>query len=79
MCKTAAQQVTFASLMKANFDVDPFQCILCGKNMILELVIYGKSSAHELLNVHRELALLKKIWFIDQGTDPSKSCSIDRY
>lgn len=55
------QKITFASLMKATFNLDPFKCILCGGKMLLELVVYGKSSAHELLSVHRELALLKKI------------------
>ncbi|HLB41296.1 MAG TPA: IS91 family transposase [Gammaproteobacteria bacterium] len=55
------QKITFASLMKATFNIDPLQCILCGKKLLLELVIYGKSSARDLIPFHRELALLKKI------------------
>jgi len=57
----STSKITFVSLMKATFNVDPLKCILCGKIMVLELVIYGKSSAYELLKIHRELALLKKI------------------
>ena len=55
------QKISFASLMKKTFNIDPFKCILCGGKMLLELVVYGKSSTSELLSVHRELALLKKL------------------
>ncbi len=51
----------FAILMEKDFGVSPFICILCGKNLVLELINYGKSSLSELLAVHRELALMKKI------------------
>jgi hypothetical protein len=61
MCKKAAQQASFSSLMEKNFGINPFTCILCGKKLLLELVVYGKTAARELLPFHRELALLKKI------------------
>ena len=61
MCKNAAQQIDFASLMEKNFGINPLTCILCGKKLLLELVVYGRSAARELLPIHRELALLKKI------------------
>jgi hypothetical protein len=55
------QKISFASLIKATFNIDPFKCILCGGKMVLELVVYGKSSTSQLLSVHRELALLRKL------------------
>ncbi len=54
-------KISFAALMKTTFNIDPFKCVLCKAKMILDLVIYGKSSTAELLSIHRELALLKKI------------------
>lgn len=51
----------FAFLMEKDFGVNPLKCILCGKNLVLELINYGKSSIYDLLSVHRELALMKKI------------------
>jgi hypothetical protein len=53
--------LTFAELMQRNFNIDPFACILCGQQLILVAHHPGKSTAHELLPFHRQLALLKKI------------------
>ena len=58
--QNAIKKITFASLMKSNFNIDPFTCILCGKKLVLDLVVYGKSAVHELLHIHRDLALLEK-------------------
>ena len=61
LCKKVAQQLSFASLMISSFGVNPLSCILCGGNLVLELVSHGKSNVSQLLDHHRELALLKKI------------------
>ena len=52
---------TYAQLMQQTFGFDPLTCILCGNPLLLNLVQFGKSSVHQLLLYHRELALLKKI------------------
>lgn len=52
---------TYASLMEKSFGFNPLACILCGKQLVLSAVRFGVSNAHQLLNFHRELALLKKI------------------
>ena len=52
---------TYAQLMQKTFGFDPLTCILCGNPLLLNLVQFGKSSVHQLLLYHRELALLKKI------------------
>ena len=52
---------TYAQLMKTNFNVNPFTCILCGQQLLLSVVYFGKSSTYQLLPYLRELALLKKI------------------
>ena len=51
----------FATLMEKDFGVNPLICILCGGKLLLEFVFYGKSSVSELLQIHRQLALTKKI------------------
>jgi hypothetical protein len=61
ICKNDVQKVTFVSMMKATFNIDPLSCILCGKKMLLEFALYGKSSVLTLLPFHRKLALLQKI------------------
>lgn len=52
---------TYAQLMQNNFGFNPLDCILCGNPLLLNIVQFGKSSVHQLLQYHRELALLKKI------------------
>jgi hypothetical protein len=61
--KLQAQQPapTYAELMQKTFGFNPLTCILCGNQLVLSLVHFGKSSVHQLLQYHRELALLKKI------------------
>jgi len=49
---------TFVTLMQKNFGVNPLKCILCGCQLILSSTHFGKKTS-ELLNHHRELALLK--------------------
>ena len=53
--------VTYAQLIKANFNYNPLTCILCGSDLILHAVDYGKSSISNLIKFHRQLSLLKKI------------------
>lgn len=55
------QLPTYASLMEKSFGFNPLTCILCGKQLVLSAVRFGVSNVYQLLNVHRELALLKKI------------------
>jgi hypothetical protein len=52
---------TYTSLMEQSFGFNPLTGILCGKQLVLSAVRFGVSSARQLLNFHRELALLKKI------------------
>jgi hypothetical protein len=52
---------TFEELMKQNFNVDPFACILCGHRLILKTVRFGKATAQQLLMAHQQLALFQKI------------------
>lgn len=61
LCKEVAQQLSFASLMLGSFGINPLSCILCGGNLVLELVSHGKTNVSQLLAHHRELALLKKM------------------
>lgn len=49
---------SFADLMQKNFGFNPFKCILCGHQLVLSSTHFGKKTT-ELLNFHRELALLK--------------------
>lgn len=49
---------TFAELIQKNFGFNPLKCVLCGHQLILSATHFGKNTA-ELLNLHRELALLK--------------------
>jgi hypothetical protein len=55
------QALTYASLMEKSFGFNPLACILCGKQLVLSAVRFGISNVYQLLNFHRELALLKKI------------------
>lgn len=48
----------FAELIQQNFGFNPFNCILCGHQLILSVTHFGKNIS-DLLNSHRELALLK--------------------
>jgi hypothetical protein len=50
---------TYAELMQKNFNFNPLTCILCGQQLVLSLSCFGKTTVSELLNLHRELALLK--------------------
>lgn len=49
---------TFAELIQKNFGFNPLKCILCGQQLILSAVCFGKKTS-ELLSLHRELAFLK--------------------
>ncbi len=51
---------TYADLMQKNFNFNPLTCILCGQQLVLCAVHFGKSSIYQLLRFHRELALFKK-------------------
>jgi len=53
--------LTYAELMQKSFGFNPFICILCGYKLVLATVKFGISNVYQLLNFHRELALLKKI------------------
>ena len=48
----------FVELMQKSFGFNPLKCILCGHQLILSSTHFGKKIS-ELLNCHRELALLK--------------------
>jgi hypothetical protein len=52
---------TYANLIEKSFGFNPLACILCGKQLVLSTVRFGISNPQQLLNVHRQLALLKKI------------------
>lgn len=49
---------SYAELIQQNFGFNPLECILCGSQLILATTHFGKNIS-ELLNIHRELALLK--------------------
>lgn len=59
--ETTQHPLSFAELIQKNFHFNPLTCILCGNQMILSIVNFGKSTIHALLASHRQLALLKKI------------------
>lgn len=48
----------FVELMQKNFSFNPLKCILCGHQLVLSSIRFGKNIT-ELLSSHRELALLK--------------------
>jgi len=50
----------YAELIQKNFGFNPLACILCGNQLILSGIYFGKPTC-ELLKFHRELALMKKI------------------
>jgi Putative transposase len=52
---------TYSQLIQKAFGFNPLTCILCGSNLVLSMVLFGRSSVHQLLPYHSELALLKKI------------------
>lgn len=52
---------TFAQLIQKDFHLNPLLCILCGAPLRLVAMVIGKSTVAELLPLHRQLALLKKI------------------
>ncbi len=47
--------------MQNNFNIDPYECVLCGSQMFLANCWYRQPNRYKLLSKHRELALLKKI------------------
>lgn len=53
--------LTFAELIKKNFNVDPLACLICGSRLLLAEVNFGKANIYNLLKHHRQLALLQKI------------------
>ena len=52
---------TYANLIEKSFGFNPLTCILCGKQLVLSTVRFGISNPMQLLNFHRQLALIKKI------------------
>jgi hypothetical protein len=48
----------FAELIQKNFGFNPLKCILCRHQLVLSYTHFGKKTS-EILNSHRELALLK--------------------
>jgi len=61
--KSEAEQSApiYAELMQKAFGFNPLTCILCGSPLVLSMMCFGQSNVHQLLQYHRELALLKKI------------------
>jgi hypothetical protein len=57
---THTDNISFAGLLKQNFNVDPFACIICGSKLKLTEVCFGNARNYNLLNNHRNLALSKK-------------------
>lgn len=55
---TKTKLPTYAELIQKNFHFNPLKCILCGQQLVLSTLRFGKTTA-ELLTFHRELALLK--------------------
>lgn len=51
---------TYAALIQKNFNFNPLTCILCGHQLVLATIHFGKANIHQPLKFHRELALLKK-------------------
>lgn len=51
----------YSELIYKNFNFNPFSCILCGQQLVLSSISFGKSSVYELFPFHRQLALLQKI------------------
>ena len=54
---------SFAVLIQKNFNFNPLSCILCGCEMFLSAINFGNVNTVTLLQNHRALALMKKIWF----------------
>lgn len=55
----APSPLTFAQLIQKDFKFNPFLCILCGQQLILSAVRFGKTSINALLAIHAPLALMK--------------------
>ncbi|ALB24349.1 transposase (plasmid) [Piscirickettsia salmonis] len=56
----AAQSVTYSSLMKANYAVDPLICILCGNEMRLS-GFTNSTPLWQLRQHHEKLAKMKQV------------------
>jgi hypothetical protein len=50
---------SYAELMQKNFNFNPLSCILCGQQLALSAIRFGKYNAMKLLDFHRPLALSK--------------------
>jgi hypothetical protein len=50
---------TYAELIQKNFHFKPLVCILCGQPLLLVAIHLGKTAVHQLLKLHRSLALLQ--------------------
>ena len=50
---------TYAELIQKNFGFNPLICILCGAPLALVGIYFGNTKTRDLLQHHRELALLK--------------------
>lgn len=55
------QKPTYAQLIKNQFNVDPFTCILCGQPLALIGVYFGKFKTNQLLEQHQNLAAFQNI------------------
>jgi hypothetical protein len=51
---------SYAELIQKNFNFNPLSCILCGQQLVLTAIHFAKYNTHQLLQFHRQLALLKK-------------------
>jgi len=51
--------LTFAQLIQKNFKFNPFLCILCGRQLILSAIRFGRSNINALLEIHAPLALMR--------------------
>lgn len=56
----AQSAITYSELIRKNFGFNPLTCILCGQQLLLSTISFGKST-YELLQLHRELSLLKNV------------------
>lgn len=51
--------LTYAEMIQNNFHFNPLTCILCGQQLILLALRFGRSSVKALLEIHAPLALMK--------------------
>lgn len=57
----APKKPTYADMIQQNFGINPLVCVLCGAPLVLTSVYFGLTNINQLLQFHRQLALMKKI------------------